>query len=78
MGEKTTHINIYARVGKNSGVRGVSWDVSVELVIIPVPLDGVQLLTCHPVLAAHRNISTHFCSKVSSVLVLQDDNAPLI
>ena len=36
-GWKTTHINIYARVGENSGVRGVGWDVSVEFLTIPVP-----------------------------------------
>ena len=32
-----THIDIYARVGENSGVRGVGWDVSVELLTIPIP-----------------------------------------
>ena len=33
-----THIDIYARVGEDCGVRGVSWDVSVELLTIPVPV----------------------------------------
>ena len=38
MDVKATHIDIYARVGENSGVRGVGWDVSVELLTIPVPV----------------------------------------
>ena len=71
MAEKTTHINIYARVRKNSGVRGVGWDVSVEFLTIPVPairvsqktelkiilrfspLDAVQLVPLH-VIVAHQ------------------------
>ena len=32
------YINIDARVGKDSSIRGVSWDVSVELLTIPVPV----------------------------------------
>ena len=32
-----THINIYARVGEDSGIWGVSGNVSVELLTISVP-----------------------------------------
>ena len=37
MDVKATHIDIYARIGENCGVRGVRWDVSVELLTIPIP-----------------------------------------
>ena len=36
------YINIDARVGKDSSIWGVSWDVSVELLTIPVPVHKIM------------------------------------
>ena len=52
-GRVTTYIDMNARVCEDSSVWGVSGDVSVELLTIPVPLHTVQLVPLH-VIVTHQ------------------------
>ena len=54
-----------------------SRNVSEELLVVPVPLDAVQAVAHHLVVAEERDVLTHLGQQRAAIRVAENHHAPL-